>query len=48
MLCLVPHGQFSTKINPEWHDNPYNSINGGLCSSPDDFFINPFAKELSK
>lgn len=48
MLCLVPHGQFSTKINPKWNDNPYNSINGGPCSSPDDFFVNPFAKELFK
>jgi hypothetical protein len=47
-LCLIPHGQFSSSINPEWIDNPYNSINGGPCAKPWDFFSNSIAKDLFK
>lgn len=27
-LCLLPHGQFSINVDPEWNNNPYNSANG--------------------
>ncbi len=47
-LCLIPHGQLSINVNPEWNDNPYNSINGGPCNSPEEFFTNQIAKELFK
>jgi len=47
-LCLVPHGQFSTSINPEWIDNPYNSVNGGPCAKPWEFFTNSTARDLFK
>ncbi|MBM4176729.1 MAG: DUF5060 domain-containing protein [Ignavibacteria bacterium] len=47
-LCLIPHGQFSSTINPEWNDNPYNTINGGPCSKPWEFFSNSSAKDFFK
>ncbi|MBU2444286.1 MAG: DUF5060 domain-containing protein [Bacteroidetes bacterium] len=47
-LCLVPHGQFSSLINPEWIDNPYNSANGGPCAKPWEFFTNSTARDLFK
>ena len=47
-LCLVPHGQFSINVDPEWNDNPYNSVNGGPCQTPESFFTNEVAKEFFK
>ncbi|MEP6465918.1 MAG: DUF5060 domain-containing protein [Parafilimonas sp.] len=43
-LCLNHHGQVSTAINPEWNDNPYNTVNGGPCANTWDFFTNTSAK----
>ena len=48
ILCLNNHGQFSDKVNPEWQSNPYNIKNGGILSSPAQFFINEEAKEIYK
>lgn len=48
VLCLVNHGQFSTKVNPMWSENPYNSARGGPLSRPEDFFTDKRAKELFK
>ncbi len=45
-MCLVPHGQFSTHVNSEWNDNPYNTSNGGPCSKPWEFFTNSSAKNF--
>lgn len=47
-LCLIPHGQLSNNVNPEWNDNPYNSANGGPCSTPEQFFTNETAKNFFK
>ena len=47
-LVLNNHGQLSTQINPEWHDNPYNAVNGGPCLQPWEFFTLPQAKDLFK
>lgn len=47
-LVLNHHGQLSTKVNPQWKENPYNKINGGPCSEPQDFFTNEEAKKLYK
>ena len=38
MLCLQHHGQVSSRVNPNWTDNPYNAANGGPCLHPPDFF----------
>ncbi len=47
-LCLIPHGQLSINVDPEWNDNPYNSLNGGPCTTPEQFFSNQTAKEFFK
>lgn len=47
-LCLIPHGQFSINVNPEWNNNPYNSSNGGPCNTPEEFFINQTAINFFK
>ncbi|MDD4166665.1 MAG: hypothetical protein PHN29_06550, partial [Endomicrobiaceae bacterium] len=48
ILTLLNHGQFSTKINPTWNENPWNEINGGPLQYPIDFFISPEAKRIYK
>ena len=47
-LTLINHGQFSTETNPEWSKNPYNKANGGMLSTPIQFFISAEAKEVYK
>ncbi|MCK9289075.1 MAG: hypothetical protein M0P08_01700 [Acholeplasmataceae bacterium] len=46
MLTLLQHGQFSAKVNPAWKHNKWNKENGGILSSPEEFFTNPRAKEI--
>jgi Domain of unknown function (DUF5060)/Cellulase (glycosyl hydrolase family 5) len=45
-LSLLNHGAFSTLINSEWADNPYNVANGGPLASPGEFFTNDEARAL--
>ncbi|MFW7379119.1 MAG: cellulase family glycosylhydrolase [Oligoflexus sp.] len=40
------HGAYSTKVNPEWLNNPHHVINGGFLTRAEDFFTDPQAKEL--
>ncbi len=47
-LTLINHGQFSTTVNPEWNDNPYNVANGGPLKSPEEFVTSSQARELFK
>lgn len=47
-LVIDNHGKASTWCDPEWEDNPYNELNGGFLTSPEDFFRNPIAKEIYK
>ncbi|MFA5339014.1 MAG: sugar-binding protein [Candidatus Omnitrophota bacterium] len=47
-LVLNHHGQLSTKVNPQWNENPYNIKNGGPCGKPQDFFTNASAKKYFK
>jgi hypothetical protein len=46
MLCLQNHGAFSTTINAEWNDNPYNAANGGPLTEPVGIFTNEEARRL--
>lgn len=48
IFSLINHGQFSALVNPEWDKNPYNVENGGICSSPLQFFILDEAKQAYK
>lgn len=44
-LVLQHHGQFSTTVNPNWADHPWNAANpGGFLKSPSDFFTDPNAR----
>ncbi|MDI6783121.1 MAG: DUF5060 domain-containing protein, partial [bacterium] len=47
-LVLNYHGQFSSKVNPNWDDNPYNALLGGPLKSPEEVFTNEKAKQLFK
>ena len=47
-LVFDNHGQCSTWCDPEWEDNPYNKVNGGFLTSPEEFFRDPIAKENYK
>jgi len=47
-LCLINHGQFSTRVNPNWDGNPYNARNGGPLSWPEGFWTSPDAARLFK
>lgn len=48
MLTLQHHGPFSTKVDSNWDENPYNSSNGGPCNKPIDFFSNQKALEFTR
>jgi len=47
-LVTQHHGQFSTAVNPEWNENPYAVANGGMLSSPEQFFTDAEARDLYK
>jgi hypothetical protein len=55
-MTLQHHGQYASKggyknssnVDPNWESNPYNEKNGGFLRSPDDFFINPQARALTR
>lgn len=47
-LVLQHHGQFSTTVNPNWTDHPWNAAHaGGFLKSPSDFFTDPTARLLT-
>lgn len=47
-LVLQHHGQFSTTVNPNWADHPWNAAHpGGFLKSPADFFTDPTARLLT-
>jgi len=48
LLTLINHGQFSINPDAEWWDNPYNILNGGFLSNPDEFFTDERAHHLFK
>ena len=45
-LVLHNHGQVSTRVDPQWVDNPYNTANGGPAARPGDFFTDIRARQL--
>lgn len=51
-LVFQHHGQFSTTVNPNWNENPYNIANaysdGGFLINAEDFFTDIEAVRLSK
>jgi hypothetical protein len=47
-LTLQHHGQFSTTVNPDWNENPYNIAAGGFLNNPAEFFTDANARRLTK
>jgi len=39
-LVLFHHGPWSSRVNSNWGENPWNVKNGGFLAKPDDFFTN--------
>ncbi len=42
-LVINNHGQTSDQVDREWHNNAYNTANGGIISDPVDFYRDPRA-----
>ncbi len=42
------HGQFSSDVNPNWPQHPWNAKNGGFLKSAEEFFTDPEAKRRTK
>lgn len=47
-FVLFHHGQFSTRVNPNWQDHPWNKAKGGFLEKPADFFTDLEAKRRTK
>lgn len=47
-FVLFHHGEFTSETNSNWADNPWNVKNGGWLKTPEDYFGDPKAKQLSK
>lgn len=47
-LVFQHHGQYSSTVNPNWNDNPYNIARGGFLTKPEEFFTNEQAKQLTR
>ncbi|MCC5024592.1 MAG: hypothetical protein J6386_18155 [Candidatus Synoicihabitans palmerolidicus] len=47
-LVLQHHGQYTTLNDTTWSDNPWNVAVGGFLDSPDDFFTNDQARQLTR
>ena len=47
-LTLFHHGPWSSRVNSNWGENPWNAKNGGWLQTPSDFFTDPKAQALSR
>ncbi len=47
-MVLQHHGPYSSNVNSNWGENPWNLKNGGFLKSPEDFFTHPKAISLTK
>jgi len=47
-MTLQHHGQYTEKTDPNWRDNPFNTVNGGFLARPDDFFTDAEARRLTR
>lgn len=47
-MTLFHHGPWSTRVNSNWPENPWNVKNKGFLKTPSEFFTNPRAKALAK
>lgn len=47
-FVLFHHGAFSSRVNPNWPDHPWNAKNGGFLKDAADFFTDAEAKRRAK
>jgi hypothetical protein len=47
-MVLFHHGAFSTTVNPNWQDHPWNVAQGGFLKDAADFFTDKEAKRRAK
>ncbi|MFT3782517.1 MAG: cellulase family glycosylhydrolase [Nibricoccus sp.] len=47
-LVLQHHGQYSSTVNTNWLENPWNVANGGFLKSPAEFFTSAEAQRLTR
>ncbi|NLH98353.1 MAG: DUF5060 domain-containing protein [Chthonomonadales bacterium] len=47
-MVLQHHGQYSTRVNPNWNEHPWNKANGGFLTTAGEFFVNPRAVALTQ
>ena len=47
-FVLFNHGSFSSTVNPNWAEHPWNVANGGFLKSASAFFTDPEAKRRTK
>ncbi len=47
-LVFEFHGALSSKVNPEWPNNPYNKVQGGMLDKAQDFFTDLKARDVYK
>ncbi len=47
-MVLFNHGSFSSKVNPNWQDHPWNTAKGGFLKDAGDFFTDAEAKRRVK
>jgi len=47
-MVLFNHGLFSSRVNPNWPDHPWNAAKGGFLKDAADFFTDPEAKRRTK
>ena len=48
-VVLQHHGQYSSMVNPNWKENPWNAaLPGGFLEKPGDFFTSEEARRLTR
>lgn len=47
-FCLFHHGPWSSDVNTNWPDSPWNAKNGGFLAKPEEFFTDPKALKLAR
>ncbi len=48
-IVLQYHGQYSTEVNANWNENPWNAANTrGFLKTPGEFFTSPVARRLTE
>ena len=47
-MTMFHHGPWSSRVNSNWGENPWNAKNGGWLQTPSDFFTDPKAQALSR